>query len=122
MYEKGEGVIKSQERAAYHFMFAADRYDPEAQLKVALIFEEGNGPQVHLNRAVMYFKLSARGGNKKEHLKVEKYLELSHGVERPKKSSDENNKSLNRNISAHEIYYRVVRDRMKRITSSRNSI
>lgn len=89
MYEKGEGLSKSQERAAFHLMFAADRYNPDAQLKVALMFEEENGSEMNLNRAIMYFKLSARGGNATAHLKVEKYIEIGYGVERPRKLSTE---------------------------------
>jgi len=63
MCEKGEGMPKSQEQAAFHFMFAAERYDAEAQLKVAIMFEEGSVFDKNIDRAVLYFNLSARGGH-----------------------------------------------------------
>lgn len=59
MVEKGEGVDKSQEHAIYHYVYAADRYDADAQFKVSLMLGEGNGVDQHIDRAVMYFKLSS---------------------------------------------------------------
>lgn len=57
MYEKGEGVSRIQEKSLLHHMLAADRRDPDAQLKVAMMFEEGYGTGLHPER-VMYLKLS----------------------------------------------------------------
>lgn len=70
------GFLKSKEKALFHYMFAADRHNNEAQLKSALLIEGGNGANGNLDRAIMYFKLSARGAE---------YLELGHGVKHPRK-------------------------------------
>jgi len=85
MYEKGEGVPQSFQTSAYYYMHAADRHSSEAQWKVGNMFENGNGVDLDIDRAVMYFKLSARGGNEDAHLKVETYL-VGQGVEHPRVS------------------------------------
>jgi len=78
MYTKVEGLPKLQDKAMFHFMFAAERYNHEAQMRVGLMFEGDDLANRNLDRAIMYFKLSARGGNAQAHLKVEKYIELGH--------------------------------------------
>jgi len=57
-------------------------------MRVGLMFEGDDlAANRDLDRAIMYFKLSARGGNAQAHLKVEKYIELGHGVEPPRNGS-----------------------------------
>lgn len=85
IYLKGEGLPKSQEQAAFHFMYAAERHDPESQLKVAFMLEVGKGLDKNIGRAVLYFKLSARGGNELAQLKSGEYIHKGHGVEHPRK-------------------------------------
>jgi len=89
MCDRGEGIVVSPERAAHHYMIAADRHNNQAQWKLANMFEVGRGVGVHEDRAVMYFKRCARGGNEAAHLKVETYLIKGQGVEHPRSSSAE---------------------------------
>jgi len=84
MYEKGEGLPKSQDKAAFHFMFAADRHNHDAQMKIALMLESGIGLDKNIDRAVVYFNSSARGGNQLGQHKSVEYDLKGHGVEYPR--------------------------------------
>lgn len=84
MYEEGEGLPKSQHQASLHFMYAAERHAPESQLKVAFMLEVGNGLDQNIERSVLYFKLSARGGNELARLKSGEYIQKGHRVEHPR--------------------------------------
>jgi len=50
MYEKGERLPQSFQRASY-----------SAQWKLGRMFENGHGVDLNVQRAVIYFKTSARG-------------------------------------------------------------
>lgn len=66
-------------------MYDAERHDAEAQLKVSLMFEVRSRVDQHIDRAVVYFKLSARGRNKSGQFKAQEDIRNGHGVEHPRK-------------------------------------
>jgi len=51
------------------------------------MFEIVNGIAMNSDRAFLYFKLCARGGNISSHWKMESYIIKVHGVERPRIST-----------------------------------
>jgi len=100
-------------------MYAADRYYNAAQWRIANMFENGRGVGVNEDRAVMYFKLCAQGGNDEAHLKVETYLIKGQGVEHPRSSSIEDLEYVAErgNTAAHKLLKKLSSRFLRRKSS-----
>lgn len=76
MYEAGEGVEADIELAVRYYTYAADRYNAEAQNRLAAMYEEGFGVKKNMERACHYYDLASRSGHPAAKLKVQELKDL----------------------------------------------
>jgi len=82
------------------------------------MFEAGNGVDKNLDRAVLYFKLSARGGNELAQLKSGEYVQKGNGIEHPRILEIETlQEAAEQGHTGARNLLRKLGDRVKRIKS-----